>query len=61
MSPHRAETFYAHVFSEPPGKKDGLRGVWQDCLRVFLSPTSMSKTLRHSLQLFHRVIQSDKD
>ena len=61
VSPHRAEAFYAHVFSEPPGKKDGLRGVWQDCLRVFLSPTSMPKTLQHGLQLFHRVIQSEKD
>ena len=60
VSPHRAETFYAHVFSEPPGKKDGLRGVWQDCLRVLLSPASLSKTLRHGLQLLHRVIQSDK-
>ena len=60
VSPHRAETFYAHVFSEPPGKKDGLRGVWQDCLRVLLGPTSLSRTLRHGLQLLYRVIQSDK-
>ena len=59
VSPHRAEAFYAHVFSEPPGKKDGLRGVWQDCLRVFLGPTSLSKTLRHGLQLLYRVIQSE--
>ena len=60
VSPHRAETFYAHVFSEPPGKKNGLRGVWQDCLRVLLGPASLSRTLRHGLQLLHRVIQSDR-
>jgi hypothetical protein len=60
VSPHRAEAFYARVFSEPPGKKDGLRSVWQDCLRDLLGPISLSKTLRNGLQRLHGVIQSDK-
>jgi len=59
VSPHRAEAFYARVFSEPPGKKDGLRSVWQECLRDLLGPISLSKTLRNGLQRLHGVIQSD--
>jgi AcrR family transcriptional regulator len=59
VSPHRAEAFYARVFSEPPGKKDGLRSVWQECLRDLLGPISLSKTLRNGLQRLYGVIQSD--
>ena len=60
VSPHRAEVFYGGVFSEPPGKKDGLRGIWQDCLREFLGPKSLSATMRSGLQCLYNAIQTDK-
>ena len=61
LSPHRAEVFYASAFSEPPGKKDGLRGVWQDCLRVFLGPKNLPATLRYGLQRLYQVVQGKRD
>jgi serine/threonine protein kinase len=57
LSGFRGETFYASVFYEPPGKKDGIRNMWMDCLRVLLGPQSMSSTLRYGAQRLLERIQ----
>jgi hypothetical protein len=57
LSNYRGETFYASVFAEPAGKEDGLRVVWMDCLRVLLSPQSLSATLRYGAQRLLERIQ----
>ena len=59
LSNFRGETFYASVFAEPADKKDGLRAVWIDCLRVLLSPQSMSATLRYGAGRLLERIQSE--
>ncbi len=59
VSPHHAEVFYCCVFAEPPGKRDGLRGIWQDCLREFLGPKSLPATMRYGIHRLHNVIQTD--
>lgn len=48
ISQHRSEMFYASVLAESSENPGGLRTEWQDFLRVFVGPKSLSATLRYA-------------
>src|SRR6185369_10128134 len=48
ISQHRSEIFYASVLAEAAENSGGLRAEWQDFLRIFIGPKSLSATLRYA-------------
>ena len=43
----RTEMLYATMFSDAPGKRDGMRSKWQEFLRILISDTGLACTLRN--------------